>query len=81
MTTVQITLPDHLAEEATQAGLLSPESVERWLRERLKAQKADALEGAMRRMDSADPAGVLSPEAVAEEIAAMRRQRRAGREV
>ena len=36
MTTVQITLPDQLAQEAQQAGLLSPELLEKWLREQLR---------------------------------------------
>lgn len=80
MTTVKITLPDRLAEEATQAGLLSPASIEKWLREELKAQRAGELEAAMRRMDAVDCGEVLSPEAVAEEIAAMRTDRRAVRE-
>ena len=79
MTTVQITLPDRLAEQAREAGLLSTAAVEKWLREQLKAQRADELEAAMRRMDTVDCVEVLSPEAVAEEIAAMRKERRAAR--
>jgi hypothetical protein len=39
MTTVQISLPDQLAREAQRAGLLSPELLEKWLREQLKAQR------------------------------------------
>ena len=35
MTTVQITLPDALAREVANAGLLAPERIERILRERL----------------------------------------------
>jgi hypothetical protein len=34
MTTVQITLPDQLAQEAQRARLLSPTLLEKWLRER-----------------------------------------------
>jgi hypothetical protein len=37
MTTVQITLPDALAQEATQAGLLTSPVIERILREQLRA--------------------------------------------
>jgi Arc/MetJ family transcription regulator len=77
MTTVQITLPDQLAQEAQRAGLLSPEFVEKWLREQLKAQRADQLFSAMDRMSSVDEPTIMSPEAVAEEIAAMRAERRA----
>jgi hypothetical protein len=43
MTTIQITLPDELAKEAEQAGLLSPESLEQLLREKLRAQSFDQL--------------------------------------
>ena len=38
MTTVQITLPDQLAEEARQAGLLSQPAIEKLLREQLQAK-------------------------------------------
>ena len=38
MTTVQITLPDQLAQEAQRAGLLSPEKIEQLLREQLKTR-------------------------------------------
>ena len=77
MTTVQITLPDQLAQEAQSAGLLSPEFVEKWLREQLKVQRVDQLFSAMERMSSVDEPPIMSPEAVAEEIAAMRAERRA----
>jgi hypothetical protein len=77
MTTVQITLPDRLAQEAQRAGLLTPEIVEQWLRNQLKAQHVDQLFSAMDRMAAvADPA-IMSPEEVAWEIAAMRAERRA----
>ena len=77
MTTVQITLPDQLAQEAQRAGLLSPDSLEKWLREQLSSQRADALLQAAERMSAVEDADILSPEAVAEEIAAMRAERRA----
>jgi hypothetical protein len=77
MTTVQIRLPDQLAQEAQRAGLLSPELLERWLREQLKAQRFDRLFSAMDRMSAVNEPATLSPEAVAEEIAAMRAERRA----
>jgi hypothetical protein len=77
MTTVQITLPDQLAQEAQNAGLLSPARLERLLRDQLKAQRVDELFVAMDRMAAVDEPAVMSPEEVAQEIAAMRAERRA----
>jgi hypothetical protein len=79
MTTVQITLPDQLAQEAQRAGLLSPQRLEQWLREQLKAQRIDELFTAMDRMAAVDEPPPMSPEKVAEELAAMRAERRAKR--
>lgn len=77
MTTVQITLPDQLAQEAQRAGLLSPAKLERWLRDQLSAQRVDAFFTAMDRMAVIDEPAVMSPEEVAQEIATMRAERRA----
>jgi hypothetical protein len=77
MTTVQINLPDQLAQEAQQAGLLSPELLEKWLREQLKAKRIGQLFSAMDRMADVDDSAILSPEMVAAEIATMRAERRA----
>ena len=77
MTTIQITLPDELAQEAKQAGLLTPELLEKWLRDQLKAQRLDQLLTAMDRMANEDAPVTMSPEQVAEELAAMRAERRA----
>lgn len=77
MTTVQITLPDQLAQEAQRAGLLSPARLEQWLREQLRHQQADELFAAMDRMAAMDEPTALSPEEVAREISAMRAERRA----
>ncbi len=77
MTTIQINLPDQLAEDAKQAGLLSAELLENWLRQQLRERRADQLFSAMDRMSAVDDPAVISPEAVAEEIAAMRAERRA----
>jgi hypothetical protein len=76
MTTVQITLPDQLAQEAQRAGLLSSAKLEHWLRDQLKAQRADELFAAMDRMAAVNEPTVMSPEEVAQEIAAMRAERR-----
>lgn len=43
MTTVQITLPDDLAQTATNAGLLSPEVLETLLREQLRLRAGEKL--------------------------------------
>lgn len=77
MTTVQITLPDQLAQEAQRAGLLSSARLEEWLREQLKRQRVDQLFNAMDRMAAVDDPAAMSPEEVAQEIAAMRAERRA----
>lgn len=77
MTKVEITLPDQLAEDAKRAGLLSPELLERWLRERLKAQREDQLFGAMDLIAAVDEPSVMSPDEIVKEIAAMRGERRA----
>lgn len=79
MTTVEITLPDQLAQEAQCAGLLSPELLEAWLREQLKKRHVDQLFSATERMPAIDAPATMSPEAVAEEIAAMRAERRSHR--
>jgi len=76
MTTVEITLPDQLVQEAQRAGLLSSARLERWLRDQLKAQCVDDLFVAMDRMAAVDEPAVMSPVEVATEIAAMRAERR-----
>ena len=75
MTIVQITLPDQIAQEAEQAGLLSSGAVERLLREQLRARRLDQLFSAMDRMASVDEPPYMSPEEIAEEMAAMRIER------
>jgi hypothetical protein len=77
MTTIQIELPDQLAQEAERAGLLSPTVLEELLREKLRAQSLDELREAMDRMHALNDLPYMSPEEVAEEIAVMRAERRA----
>ncbi|HMZ83616.1 MAG TPA: hypothetical protein PLX20_12315 [Rhodocyclaceae bacterium] len=43
MTTIQINLPDQLAQEAQSAGLLTEEAIEAMLREQLKKQAGEKL--------------------------------------
>ncbi len=76
MTTVEITLPDQLVQEAQRAGLLAPARLERLLRDQLKTQRMDELFAAMDQMAAVDEPAVMSPEEVVREIAAMRAERR-----
>lgn len=76
MTTVQITLPDQLAEEARSAGLLTPATIERMLREQLKTQHVNELFEAMDRMAAIDVPPPMSPEEVAQELRTMRSELR-----
>ena len=76
MTTVQITLPDDLAQTASNAGLLSPEALEIMLREQLRLRAG----GALKTLWQGLPQEPLTPEAeqeISDEIRAVRaRQRR-----
>lgn len=76
MTTVQISLPEKLAREAQQAGLLSSERIEQWVREQLRQQKVETLFSAMERMDQVSEVEVMSAEDMAEEVREIRRMRR-----
>jgi hypothetical protein len=77
MTTVQITLPDALAQEATKAGLLAPETIERILRERLRAERIERMKAARATL-AAQPLLPMTPEEISAEIDAYRvEQRRA----
>ena len=75
MTTVQVQLPDELAEEAQEAGLLSDARVEGWLREQLRQQRIAELVEAMDHA-AVDDGSYMSPEDVAEEVRAMRAEHR-----
>lgn len=77
MTAVQIMLPDQLAYEAQRAGLLSSARLEKWLRDQLKMKQVDELFSAMDRMANIADPQIMSPEEVAQEIAAMRTERHA----
>jgi hypothetical protein len=79
MTTVQIVLPDGLAQEAEQAGLLAPESLAGLLRDQLRAKRGEQLLAAMQRMSAEPDPPAMAPEEVAAEIAAMRAELRAAR--
>jgi hypothetical protein len=74
LTTVQITLPDELAQKAASAGLLSAEAMEAMLREQLRRRAGDALQAFWQRL----PADELTPE-MEQEIVDEVRQVRAER--
>ncbi|MGH6631287.1 MAG: hypothetical protein ACREB3_16285 [Burkholderiales bacterium] len=75
MTTVKIELPDSLAEEAQQAGLLSTEAVEAILREQLRIRHIAELRDAIGRMVGAEGAPMTMREIEAE-VQAYRKERR-----
>src|SRR5262249_40525435 len=74
---VQLTLPDHLAQEVEAIGLLKPEALERLLREEIRRRHAGHL------LEKADRRGAgdwppLTEAEVEAEIRAARRERRGG---
>lgn len=69
MRSIELKLPDQLAEDAQRAGLLSSERLEAWLRQELKAKRIDEFFQAMERMAAVPEPAPMSPEEVAEEIA------------
>jgi hypothetical protein len=77
MTTVQIELPDELAQRAEQAGLLSPAVLAELLSEKLRAKSLQELLRSTEIIAANNDLPYMSPEEVAEEIAVMRAERRA----
>ena len=71
MTTVQINLPDELAQKADSAGLLSPEAMEAMLREQLRRGTGEALRSIWQR----GPREELMPETEQEIVEAVRKVR------
>lgn len=80
MTTLEIklSLPDSLAKEAQQAGLLKPEAVEKLLREEIRRRAVNELFEAMDRMAAVEGPPMTEDEIQAE-IDAVRAARRAPR--
>lgn len=77
MTTVQINLPEPLAKEATQAGLLSSDKIEMLLRQQLRAQRLMRLNAARDKL-VINPMPPMTTEEIQAEIRAYRDgQRRA----
>lgn len=75
MTTVQITLPDALAEEAANAGLLAPEKIEMILRDRLRGERIDRMKAARASL-TVEPLAPMTPEEINAEIKAYRTEQR-----
>ena len=80
MTTIQIELPDATAQAARDAGLLTPQALERMLNDALKRQQAaDSLLSIADRVTAAGIAPMSMEEINAEVKAArMERRQRAG---
>ena len=75
MTTVQITLPDALAQEAMTAGLLTPERIERLLRDRLRADRLERMQTARAQL-AAESLAPMTADEISAEIAAYRSEQR-----
>jgi hypothetical protein len=58
VTTIQIQLPDELAQDAQAAGLLTPEAMAAMLREQLRKQAGESLRALWERM----PPEEITPE-------------------
>jgi hypothetical protein len=76
---ITITLPDELAEEAQQNGLLTPDAIEQLIRSALWRRKSGRLGEIMDRLAAANK-GDLTEADIADEITAYRAEKRAGRE-
>jgi hypothetical protein len=68
----KLSLPDQLLKEAEEAGLLSPESIERLLRDELRRRRVDNFFAATDRLSALD-LPILSEEEIAQEIYLARR--------
>ncbi len=71
MTTVEISLPEPLAREAAQAGLLATEKIEVLLREQLRTQRLQRLHAARKAL-VARPLPPMTAEEIQAEIRAYR---------
>ena len=76
MTTVEITLPDQLAEEASRAGLLTQDAIERLMRDAIRRQALAGFKDAKAQMAAVE-GSEMTPEEIQMEIRAARAERRA----
>jgi len=74
MTTLTIDLPDKLAQEARDAGLLNPEAIETMLRESLRRQAVNGLFAAADKLAAAN-FPPMTMEEIQQEVNAVRQQR------
>jgi cytochrome P450 len=79
MTELTVKLPDELAQRAREAGLLTDESIEQLLREKLRRQAGEELRAMSDKLAS-DGTPPMSEEEIQAEINAYRADRRAGRQ-
>ena len=75
MTEVTVTLPDDLAQQARQAGLLRPEALAALLRDAMRERRIERLFSTMDKLAQLEPP--LTEEEIAAEIEAARAERRA----
>lgn len=75
MTTVQITLPDELAQKAASAGLLSATAMEAMLREQLRRGAGEALQAMWQRAPQEELTAQTEQELV-EDVRRVRAERR-----
>lgn len=75
MTTLTIDLPDNLAQEAKDAGLLNPKAIEIMLRENLRRHAINDLFAAADKLAAAD-FPPMTMEEIQQEVNAVRQQRR-----
>lgn len=75
MTTLTINLPDTLAKEADDAGLLAPDAIESMLRDRLRRRAVDGLFTAADKIVAAK-SPPMTLEEIQQEVNAVRAQRR-----
>ncbi|MBI5911405.1 MAG: hypothetical protein HY848_15820 [Betaproteobacteria bacterium] len=76
MTELKLSLPDNLAKEAAQAGLLSDAEIEKLLREEIRRRATNELFEAMDRMAAVE-GPPMTEEEIQAEIDAVRAARRA----
>jgi hypothetical protein len=74
MTRLTIELPDQLAEQARQEGLLSPAGMQRLIEEAVRRRAGERFLQTLDRLAAVEPQ--LTPEEIQAEIDAARRERR-----
>ncbi|MBM3955726.1 MAG: hypothetical protein FJ309_14110 [Planctomycetes bacterium] len=75
MTTIEITLPEALAKEAAEEGLLEPRAIEALLRERLASTRIARMQQARAKLASPSPMPMTAAEVEAK-VKAYRAERR-----